>query len=105
MSNGSPQHRIKQLIIDRLNLEIDPNAIDGDAPIFRAPPEGEEGAAPASPAADGPKGLELDSIDALELVVALNNEFGVQIGDDDMMIFQSINTLADYVSQHTPVGD
>jgi acyl carrier protein len=95
------QYRIKKLIIDRLNLDVDPNEIDNDAPIFRANPEGGEGA----PAEGGPRGLELDSIDALELVVALNNEFGVNIGDDDMMIFQSINTLAEYVRQHAPVAD
>lgn len=97
------QFRIKKLIIDRLNLEVDPNEIDDDAPIFRAPPDGE---APEVVVPEGePRGLQLDSIDALELVVALNNEFGVNIGDDDMMIFQSINTLAAFVSEHAPVSD
>ena len=37
--------------------------------------------------------------------MALNNEFGVQIGDDDMMIFQSINTLAAYIAEHSPAAD
>ncbi|MEW8977727.1 MAG: phosphopantetheine-binding protein [Symbiobacterium sp.] len=99
----SLQYRIKKLIIDRLNLDVRPEDIDDDAPIFRAPPEDGEVAATAEPGA--PKGLELDSIDALELVVALNNEFGVQIGDDDMMIFQSINTLAAYIAEHSPAAD
>lgn len=41
----------------------------------------------------------MDSIDALELVVALNNEFNVEIKDEDMGIFQSINTIADFIEE------
>lgn len=41
----------------------------------------------------------LDSIDVLELVVALGNEFGVTISDEDMNIFGSVNTIAQYIEE------
>ena len=47
----SLQYRIKKLIIDRLNLDVRPEDIDDDAPIFRAPPEDGEVAATAEPGA------------------------------------------------------
>jgi acyl carrier protein len=83
--------RVKKCIISRLNLEVAPEAIDDDAPIFQA-----SGTQPV------PGSLGLDSIDALELVVALSNEFGVTIGDEDMAIFQSVNTITDFIRQHAP---
>jgi acyl carrier protein len=48
---------------------------------------------------------EKDSIDALEVVVALNKEFKVTITDQDMHIFQSIKTISDYVRKNSPVAD
>lgn len=82
------QMRVKKCIIERLNLKINPDDIDNDAPIF-AGAEDEV----------GPNNLGLDSIDALELVVALGNEFGVTISDEDMNIFGSVNTIAQYIEE------
>lgn len=41
----------------------------------------------------------MDSVDALEIVVALNNQYDIEITDNDMMIFQSVNTIAQFVEE------
>lgn len=87
--DNSLEHEIKECIIERLNLDVKPEDIDNDTPIFRSQddPEVIEGS------------LGLDSVDALEIVVALNNKYDVEITDNDMMIFQSINTIADFIRE------
>jgi acyl carrier protein len=73
---------IKQLIISSLNLEdLTPAGIDDAAPLFA-------------------EGLGLDSIDALELAVALERKFKVSIPDEQVgkKVFSSVNALAEYVS-------
>ena len=75
------QDRVRSLIVRRLKLEIDPSEIDLEAPLFG-------------------DGLSLDSIDALELVVGLEQEFGIKIPDADVgkKIFASVETIASYVA-------
>lgn len=113
--NETLEYRIKKCIIDRLALRVTPEEIDNDAPIFdmsnmenmseeemKDAGISEDMIAMAQMAdSEDAKGLDLDSIDSLEVVVALSNEFGVEIGDDDMMIFQSINTIADFIREKT----
>jgi len=74
---------IKQLIIDTLNLEgMTPEEIDAEAPLFS-------------------DGLGLDSIDALELGLALKNRYGVVLSaesQDMRQHFYSVETLAKFVS-------
>ncbi len=76
------QGKIKELIVKRLKLEIKPEEIDNAAPLFGT-------------------GLGLDSIDALELVVGLEQEFGIKVKDEEVgkEIFTSVNTLAEYVKK------
>ena len=77
---------IKELIISSLNLEdITVEQIVDDAPLFQ-------------------EGLGLDSIDALELAVAIERKYKVTIPDEAVgkKAFQSVDTLASYVSQHRP---
>ena len=73
---------LKEQIIDALNLEeITPEDIDNEAPLFG-------------------EGLGLDSIDALELGMAVKKAFGVSFSSnpaDNKQIFYSVKTLADYV--------
>jgi acyl carrier protein len=73
---------LKRLLIDGLRLEtLKPEDVDDAAPIFV-------------------EGLGLDSVDALELVVLVEEKFNIQIPDEDVgrKAFASIDALADYVS-------
>ena len=81
------KNRIRKLIIEKLKLEsVKPEDIKDDMPLF------------------GEGGLGLDSIDALELVVAIEKEFGVTIGDEEVgaKAFQNLNALAAFVSEKAP---
>jgi acyl carrier protein len=76
---------IKELIVEALMLEdVNPNEIDSEAPLFG-------------------EGLGLDSIDALELAIALDRKFKVKIQADDpntRETFRSVKSLAAYVEKH-----
>jgi acyl carrier protein len=77
------KQEVKRLIVDRLRLEIDPNEIDDEAPLFG-------------------DGLGLDSIDALELVVGLEQTFGITVPDEDVgrEAFASVNALTRYILEN-----
>jgi acyl carrier protein len=73
--------KLKQEIIEVLNLEdIKPEDIDADAPLFG-------------------EGLGLDSIDALELIVLLEKNYGIKIEDpkEARKIFTSVKTIAEFI--------
>lgn len=89
MTREEVVQKVKELIIERLNLEITPDQIEADAPIFLG-----------SEVEGSRKGLGLDSVDALELVVGLNNEFDVTITDEDMGIFENVDKITDFVLEH-----
>jgi acyl carrier protein len=48
------------------------------------------------------EGLGLDSIDALELIVLMENHYHIKLlnPDEGKSVFQSINTMADYIAKH-----
>lgn len=83
MSTPDLQNEIKALIISALDLEdLTPEDIDTNAPLFGA-------------------GLGLDSIDALELGMALKKKFGVSFeagSAENKKHFASVAALADYIS-------
>ncbi len=75
------EDEVAQLIVETLNLEIDPSEIEPEAPLFR-------------------EGLGLDSIDALELALALSKRYGFQLRSDDKnnrQIFSSLRALSNHV--------
>ena len=75
---------LKKQIIEVLNLEdVQPEDIDNDAPLFG-------------------EGLGLDSIDALELIVMMEKNYGIKIKDPSAGkdIFKSINSIAEFVSKN-----
>lgn len=80
--------RIRRILIEKLRLEnTKPEDIKDDTPLFG-------------------EGLGLDSIDALELVVAIEKEFGVKITDEEVGVkaFQNVSSLAAFLSEKTKAG-
>lgn len=77
------EEKLKQLIIDTLNLEgMTPDDIPTDAALF------------------SPDGVGLDSIDALELGLAIKNTFDVTLSAENQKMrshFYSVQTLADFI--------
>jgi acyl carrier protein len=74
---------LKTLIVERLKLEVDPSSIQDDAPLFGGADAGAEG------------GLALDSVEALEIVVGIEEKWGIVIEDDSVANeFYSIDTLS-----------
>jgi len=71
--------RVKQLLVDRLDTGVEATMIADDESLFG-------------------RGLELDSIDTLELVVAVQEEFGVEVTDDDVEALLSVSHLADHIA-------
>ncbi|NPA68253.1 MAG: acyl carrier protein [Chlorobi bacterium] len=76
--------KLKEQIIDALNLEdMEPDEIETDEPLFG-------------------EGLGLDSIDALELIVLLEKNYGIKIENpkEGQKIFYSVKTMAEYITEH-----
>jgi len=83
MDRNELKLHLKQLLIDGLRLQdLRPDDIQDTAPIFV-------------------EGLGLDSVDALELVVLVEEKFNIQIPDEDVgkRAFASIDALTEYVSE------
>ena len=75
---------LNKKIIEVLNLEdMTPDDIDADAPLFST-------------------GLGLDSIDALELIVLMEKNYGIRLANasEGKEIFKSVRTMAEYVSKN-----
>jgi acyl carrier protein len=76
MDDSSLSQQVKESIVRSLRLRIEPKEISDDLTLFRT-------------------GLGLDSLDALELVLELERNYGVVIEDEDegRRILQSVNTI------------
>jgi acyl carrier protein len=74
--------QVKALIVQCARLKVPPSSIGNDQPLF-----------------DPQKGLGLDSIDVLELVVNLERSYGVTIQDREtgQRVLQSVNTIVDFI--------
>lgn len=75
---------IRKLMVENLMLQISPEEIGDDQPLF------------------GPGSVGLDSVDALQLVVALDKSYGLKIADSETakQILQTVNSIADAVLKH-----
>ena len=82
---SSGEHELARLIVESLNLEgVAAEEIEPDAPLFGA-------------------GLGLDSLDMLELSMAVEQKYGVKLRSDDpdnTRIFASLHSLSGHVQQH-----
>ncbi len=81
---GDIKQELKEKIIAQLNLEdISVDEIADKDPLFG-------------------EGLGLDSIDALELIVMLDKDYGIKLADpkEGKKIFESIETMASYIAEH-----
>ena len=76
------EQKIKEMIVERCFLSIDPDDIDAEAPLMDE--------------------IGLDSVQILEVVVGLEDVFGVAVDDADFDIenFSSVSGIADYVREH-----
>jgi acyl carrier protein len=75
--------RVKDLIVRQLKLEMDPAEIKDGVPLF----------------GDSADGLNLDSIDALELVLGVEKEFGIKVQDEEVGVkaFASVDALCEFI--------
>src|SRR4051812_33202442 len=88
MDSGEVRKELKELMVRELNLEgKDPADIDDAAPLFGS-------------------GLGLDSLDALQLAMSVEEKFGVRIpeGDEARPIFASVNSLVDHILKTKAAG-
>ena len=71
--------QIKQMLVENLMLQITADQIGDDQPLF------------------GPEGLGLDSVDALQVVVALEKNFGLKIPDPEKAraVLKDVNSIAE----------
>ncbi len=81
MSDPNLRQRIKEMLVKNLMLQVTPEQIGDDMPLF------------------GAGGLGLDSIDALELVVSMEKTFGVGVPNSEVAstALRTVNTIHDYV--------
>ncbi len=78
-------YKLKEQVIERLNLkDLKPENIGDDQPLFI-------------------EGVGLDSIDALELIVLLQQEYNIKLSNaaDGPRVFHSIRTIADYITANS----
>jgi len=84
MAAAPEELELAQLMVTALNLEINASEIDPVAPLYR-------------------EGLGLDSIDILELSLAISKAYGVKLRSDDennTRIFSSLRSLSSHIQAH-----
>jgi acyl carrier protein len=76
--------QLKEMIVERLDLPVDPSWITDDQPLVG-------------------RGLELDSVDTLELIIGIEAVFGVSLTDEEVGAFGSVSRLADRLESDRPL--
>lgn len=90
MSKDEIEDRIKQVIVRTLSLQIDPDEIGDEDQLFGG-------------------GLGLNSMATIEIIVGLEEEFCIEVSDEDLRVelFDSVRTMAEYIrstSSPSPSG-
>jgi acyl carrier protein len=87
-NNGLLKRDIKQMMVENLMLQVTADEIRDDQLLF------------------GPGSLGLDSVDALQLVVALDKKYGLKIPNPDRAreVLQNVGTMAEAVARHGARG-
>ena len=83
-SSESLERELARLIVEALNLEVRPDEIAANAPLYG-------------------EGLGLDSIDILEVALVVSKKYGFQLrsdDDDNVRIFESLGSLAAHIAAH-----
>ena len=83
------EQEVAQMIVENLNLSISPAAMEPNIPLFN-------------------DGLGLDSIDALEISLAISQRYGINIKSDDKDInryFSSLRALSEYIHEKKSSGE
>jgi len=88
MEQTALRQQLKELMVEKLMLPMAANEIGDETMLF------------------GPEGLGLDSIDALELVVALEKRYGVSIQNSETAarVLQNVNTMATHIVEQGVVS-
>ena len=89
MTNPVTLQQLKVMLVDKLNLKsVTADQITDDHALF------------------GPDGLGLDSVDALELVLAIESEYGIQVQDEEVgrEAFVSVQVLAAFINERIAAG-
>ena len=84
MQRSDLNREIKELLVSELNLAgRDPSSIDDDAPLF------------------GSDGLGLDSLDALQIAMLIEEKFGIRVpeGDEARPIFRCVSSLSEFIGK------
>lgn len=80
------KREVCEMILNRLGFDdLTTEEVDFNAPLFAAQDKEE-------------KGLGLDSVDTLEIVAGIRQNYNIRITENDMHIFQNINTIVEFVS-------
>jgi acyl carrier protein len=82
LTNAGLERELAALFVQALNLEVQPQDIDPDAPLYG-------------------EGLGLDSIDILEVALIVSKQYGIQLRADsqeNQQIFRSLRHLADFIA-------
>ncbi|MDD2769447.1 MAG: phosphopantetheine-binding protein [Methylococcus sp.] len=78
------EREVADLMISTLNLDVRPEAVDPEAPLYR-------------------EGLGLDSIDILEIALVISKRYGFQLradNEDNVRIFGSLRSLSEHIAAH-----
>jgi len=82
--SGGLKAELRRMMVENLMLQVEADAIGDEQALF------------------GPGSMGLDSVDALQLVVALDKQYGLKISDQDVArkVLQSVNAMAEAVERH-----